>query len=215
MHGGTVRAESAGEGRGARFTVLLPACGVARAGGPFRGWPRPPESGDRQAAGARVHEEVPWRAGTALDRPASDVPLAAGADLPSLAGTRVLLVEDEEDTRAIISRILAWRGAEVCACASAREARASLEGRRPDVLVSDIGMPGESGYSLIESVRAMEEGTGTRLPAIALTAYAQETHRLRALASGYDAHVTKPVDPGELVRMVVAMTGPGAPVHRT
>jgi CheY-like chemotaxis protein len=101
--------------------------------------------------------------------------------------------------------MLAWRGADVRTCASAAEARAALAERRYDVLVSDIAMPEESGYALIESVRAAERLEGGRIPAIALTAYAQETHRTQALAAGYDAHVAKPVEPGELVRAVVTV----------
>ena len=199
MHGGTVRAENGNPGTGARFTVLLP---------PYRG--AEPTRAERTPA-------VPSRNAGAPRRPDTVRAMAAPApperDAPSLAGTRILLVEDEEDTRAVVTRILAWRGGEVRACASAREAREAFEAWPPDVLVSDIGMPEESGYSLIEGIRKAERLSGAHTPAIALTAYAQETHRLRALASGYDAHVPKPVDPAELVRMVAQVRGP-VPLRR-
>jgi PAS domain S-box-containing protein len=197
MHGGTVRAESEGKGSGARFTVSLP---------PYAGdWRRHP---DEPAARAEAAPEAmdPKSLPTTKD-PATTDRFPLERDAPSLTGTRVLLVEDEEDTRAVITRILAWGGADVYACASAREARARLLTQPPDVLVSDIGMPEESGYSLIESVRASERATGHHTPAIALTAYAHESHRRRALASGYDAHVAKPVEPVELVRAVAAVCG--------
>lgn len=185
MHGGSVVAGSAGEGRGARFTVRLPSfAGIGE-------MPRAFDAGARQLAPIRARTPAP-----AASRDEKEI--------PALDGMRILLVEDEDDTRAVITRILRWRGAHVVACRSAAEARASMAKRRPDVLVSDIGMPGESGYSLIESVRAAERGR-TRLPAIALSAYAQEAHRLHATASGYDAHVAKPVEPGTLVRAVAAL----------
>ncbi|HYJ32773.1 MAG TPA: PAS domain S-box protein [Candidatus Binatia bacterium] len=195
MHGGTVKAESAGPGSGARFTVFLP---------PYRG----------AKTAADGVPGVPARNG-APKRPDATRSVRVPApppdrDAPSLAGTRILLVEDEEDTRAVVTRILAWRGAEVRACVSAREARAAFEAAPPDVIVSDIGMPEESGYSLIEGIRRAERGRGLHTPAIALTAYAQETHRLRALASGFDAHVSKPVDPAELVRTVALVQGGAA-----
>jgi CheY-like chemotaxis protein len=210
MHGGSVRAESAEPGGGARFIVTLPAYPGDRTRRPRREPPRARTDVDAGAQGTGRSRRV---------EPESFVEAANGIpvpepDPPSLAGTRVLLVEDEEDTRVVVTRILAWRGAEVSACASAREARALLESQRPNVLVSDIGMPEESGYSLIESVRTAERATGAHVPAIALTAYAHETHRLRALASGYDAHVSKPVDPVELVRAVDLVRGGAASVGR-
>ncbi|MGE5179893.1 MAG: PAS domain S-box protein [Bacteroidota bacterium] len=201
MHGGTVQAESAGERRGSRFTVLLPAHGFDpnRAGTAARdGHPAPePERAPSSTRG----EPLPAREAPPVRTPASP------DTFPSLRGTRVLLVEDQEDTRALVGRVLAWRGAEVRSCANVAEARAALAERRYDVLVSDIAMPEESGYALIESVRAAERSRGGRIPAIALTAYAQEAHRRRALAAGYDAHVAKPVEPGELVRAVASVCG--------
>jgi len=199
MHGGSVRAESPGPERGTRFTVLLPPCGM-------------PESHPRSDGAASANGRVADPGGT-------------GASVPRLDGIHVLLVEDEEDTRKLVQRILTWRGAEVRVCASVREARAAFQSRRPDVIVSDIGLPEESGYALIQTIRSSEheapKASGTpaarrrtgHVPAIALTAFAQEIHRLRALASGYDAHVTKPVDPEALVR-AVAMLRDGAPMGR-
>lgn len=185
MHGGSVRAESPGEGRGATFTLTLP---VHRA----------PTTALAPLAPVAMQSR-PGAARSESPTADSDTPL------PSLKGACVLLVEDEADSRTLFQRVLTWRGAQVVACSSAIEARAFLRRGKPDVLVSDIGMPGESGYSLIESIRASESGRGRRLPAVALTAYAQEAHRAKALAAGYDAHVPKPVEPSLLVRTVAAL----------
>ncbi len=187
MHGGSVRAESPGEGRGATFTLTLPV----------------------HRAPTAALAPVPPLAPILLPHPrpgaVRSLPADSSTPLPSLKGACVLLVEDEADSRALLTRVLTWRGAEVHAASSALEARALLRRRKPDVLVSDIGMPGESGYALIESIRAAEAGSARRLPAVALTAYAQEAHRAKALAAGYDAHVPKPVEPALLIRTVAAL----------
>lgn len=177
MHGGTVQAESAGPGRGATFIVQLPI-------------ERGTLSRSLQAAGN--------------GREPSQSDLQEGP-LPSLRGARILLVEDEPDTRIVVNRILAWRGASVRACASAAEARLVLRRWKPDVLISDIGMPEESGYGLIEGLRAFERGHGGHIPAIALSAYAQEAHRNHAITSGYDTHVAKPVEPADLIQTVASL----------
>lgn len=211
MHGGSVSAGSAGPGKGARFTVQLPSlAGVNGAPRGVFGMPSTaPELAPPPPAGGSGPERPPATA--ARGRPSSR---HLQDEVPSLEGVRVLLVEDEEDTRAVITRILRWSGAEVSSCASVAEARAFLAEHRPDVLVSDIGLPDESGYALIESVRASEKGGASRLPAIALTAYAQESHRLRAAASGYDAHVAKPVEPATLIRTVAAVRDGPVSIHR-
>jgi signal transduction histidine kinase/ActR/RegA family two-component response regulator len=126
------------------------------------------------------------------------------AEVP-LAGLRVLAVDDEPDARDLLSLVLAQGGAEVRAAGSAEEALATLEGWRPDVVVSDIAMPGEDGYGLIRRLRARAPEEGGRIPAVALTAYARAEDRARALAAGFQVHAPKPIDPEELVTVVRAL----------
>ncbi|HET9252254.1 MAG TPA: response regulator [Candidatus Eisenbacteria bacterium] len=115
----------------------------------------------------------------------------------TLSGIRVILVDDEADGRSLLAEILGMHGAEVRTCESADEARAALLAERPHLIISDIGMPRESGLDLMRSIRAME---GVKaVPAIALTGYDQDSLRVEALSAGYDRHVAKPVDPLELV----------------
>jgi CheY-like chemotaxis protein len=173
LHGGTVRAESPGEGQGATFTVSLPMPTLRLDGG----------------------EEH--------DRPDT-------TDAPSLAGLRVLVVDDEADAREWLTAVLEQCGAAVTAAASAREALGVFARLRPDILVSDIAMPGEDGYSLIEKIRMLEARRGGRIPAVALTAYAEPEDRRRALAAGYELHVSKPVTPDELVAAVANLSGRSA-----
>lgn len=164
LHGGTVYAESPGEGKGATFAATFPLL----------------ESVDPAS--------VRHGSTTAL-KPAG-----------TLDGLRVLIVDDEADARELLSAILEQRGAEVTTAASAAEALSCLEanGRLPDVLVSDLGMPREDGFDLIRKVRTLEPERGGRIPAIALTAYARSEDRARALAAGYEMHVSKPVEPAQL-----------------
>lgn len=126
-----------------------------------------------------------------------------GSQGGSLPGVRVILVDDECDGRELLAEILNSHGAEVRPCESAAEARNALLERTPDLIISDIGMPHESGLDLMRSIRAMD--TGRAIPAIALTGYDQESLRLEALAAGYDRHVAKPVDPFALVALAAAM----------
>src|SRR5215212_4957036 len=119
-----------------------------------------------------------------------------------LAGVRVLVVDDEHDTRRLISTVIAQSGAEVTACASAGEALETLKTWRPHILMSDIGMPGEDGYALIRQVRALPPERGGRTPAAALTAYARDEDRGRALDAGYQLHIAKPFNPHELLAAV-------------
>jgi signal transduction histidine kinase len=171
-HGGTVRAESEGEGRGAKFTLTLPNTESART-----------TRGD-------------------TDRP-SPPPVSPLPRIPTgkLAGLRIVAVDDEEDTRGLLVVVLEQQGATVEAAGSCAEALAVLERTKPDILVSDIGLPGTDGYELIRTVRAREQ-SGTKLPAIALTAYTRREDRRLALEAGFQAHVAKPVDPGELISVV-------------
>ncbi|MCM3902890.1 MAG: ATP-binding protein [Pyrinomonadaceae bacterium] len=130
--------------------------------------------------------------------------------LPELNGLRVLIVDDEADARQIISTMIAQTGAEVRTCESAREALQTLEEWRPDVLMSDIGMPGEDGYSLINKVRSLPAERGGHTPAAAFTAYAREEDRNRALAAGYQMHIAKPVSSSQLVAMIARLAGRSA-----
>ena len=124
----------------------------------------------------------------------------------SLAGVRVLLVEDKADARDLITMMLAQDGAEGRSAVSATEALAACNEWRPDILISDIGMPEEDGYTLMKKLRARESERGGHIPAIALTAYARREDRLRALSVGYESHVPKPVDPIDLVAAVASLT---------
>jgi CheY-like chemotaxis protein/anti-sigma regulatory factor (Ser/Thr protein kinase) len=125
---------------------------------------------------------------------------------PMLTGTSVLVVEDQADTREILEEVLLQAGAEVKVAADAREAMDILHRFWPDVLVSDIAMPGEDGYSLIRRVRTMEMRQGRSISAVALTAYARAEDRVQALAAGYQMHVPKPVDPRELVLTISSLS---------
>jgi signal transduction histidine kinase/AmiR/NasT family two-component response regulator len=125
---------------------------------------------------------------------------------PALAGVRALFVDDEADAREIITMMLTQGGAEVRTAVSATEALASCDEWRPDVLISDIGMPGEDGYTLMKKLRARESERGGHIPAIALTAYGRHEDRLRALSVGYEYHIPKPVEPAELLTVVASLT---------
>jgi len=123
------------------------------------------------------------------------------ADLSNLV---VLVVDDEPDSRELLHRLLCDCGATVITAASAAEALAEKDKQRPDILISDIGMPEIDGYQLLRSLRANGE---VRFPAIALTAFARSEDRTRALLAGYVAHVSKPVEPAELIATVAAVSG--------
>ncbi len=125
----------------------------------------------------------------------------------SLKGVRVLVVDDEHDTREILAVMLGRFGAEVRTGSSAAEGLRLLKSWRPDLLVSDIGMPGEDGYALIGKLRALAAEAGGATPAIALTAFASSQDRQKALASGFQVHLAKPVEPVELARMVARTLG--------
>jgi hypothetical protein len=130
--------------------------------------------------------------------------LEVSAD-PSLRGIKVLVVDDDEDARDVLRAALNNYGAEVTTAAGARQALDILASEKNDVLVSDINMPEMDGYELIRRVRQMEPERGGRIPAIALTAYARAEDRLRALQSGYQTHVPKPVEPAELEVVVATL----------
>ena len=138
---------------------------------------------------------------------AGDASAPNGGASVSLDGVRVLLVDDETDSRDFLSMSLRGCGAQVTALGSAEEALSALQSQRPDVLVSDIGLPGEDGYALIRRVRALGADRGGQVPAAALTAYAKGEDSTRALSAGYQVHLPKPVEPGELAQAVATLIG--------
>jgi CheY-like chemotaxis protein len=144
--------------------------------------------------------------------PARATPMPDGGISPrALDGVSVLVVDDDGDTRDLLRSVLEDYGARVTAAASAADAFASLQAERPDVMVSDIGMPEEDGYTLVGRIRALPPDRGGRTPAVALTAYSRGSDRTRALLAGFDAHVPKPVEPVELVAMLAAIASRAAP----
>jgi signal transduction histidine kinase/CheY-like chemotaxis protein len=157
-----------------------------------------------EGLGASFTITLPLMEGAATARPPEEKGQAATTALPagSLAGLRILVVDDAEDAREALSMLLGQFGAEVTAVGSADDALAVLEREQPDVLLSDIAMPDEDGYSLIRKVRAREAARGGLVPAAALTAYASPEDRLKALRAGYHDHLPKPVDPVALVEVV-------------
>jgi CheY-like chemotaxis protein len=135
---------------------------------------------------------------------------ASGDDVPAgarLDRLRVVVVDDDPDALDLAATILETAGASIRRCASAAEGLGALREWRPDVLISDIEMPGEDGYALIRKVRALDPSDGGKTPAIALTAYGRVQDRMLSLAAGYSMHVPKPVDPGELTMIVASVAG--------
>jgi CheY-like chemotaxis protein len=120
---------------------------------------------------------------------------------------RVLVVDDEEDARSLVRRLLTDQGATVGCAPSAEEAIGVLESTRPDVLVSDIGMPIVDGYMMIRRIRSLPAERGGKTPAIALTAYARKEDAERAFAAGFQAHVSKPVEPWKIISLVANLGG--------
>ncbi|MFL6213358.1 MAG: ATP-binding protein [Blastocatellia bacterium] len=184
LHGGTVQAHSDGEGEGATFTIRLPMLAM--------------------------HEAGPSRLSLDAFQRATGRPLAF-EQAASLAGLTVMVLDDEPDARLLLTTILREQKAEVTAVASVEEAFAALPWVKPDIIVSDIGMPREDGYSFIRRLRALEAEQGEKwTPAIALTAHARDGDRLRALAAGFQSHIAKPADPLELVTVIFSLVGRNA-----
>ena len=129
-------------------------------------------------------------------------------DNQRLSGIRVLVVDDDLDTLEMLKVILQNRGAEVVTAASAADALKALGRSRPDALVSDLAMPEQNGYELIQRIRQRGPERGGNIPAVALTAYARIEDRVRALKAGFQMYVPKPVDPNELVTLVANLTHP-------
>jgi CheY-like chemotaxis protein len=124
-----------------------------------------------------------------------------------LTGLKILIVDDEIDAANVVRRLLTHRGAHVTTASSAQEALSAINGDRPDVIVSDIGMPNMDGYQLIREIRLRSADQGGTIPAVALTAFARSEDRRRALLAGFQNHVTKPVDPGELLAVIAMLSG--------
>ncbi len=176
LHGGTIEATSAGEDRGATFKVQLPVRAVSS-----------PLSEDESAP----------------------VAVSGLEETIMLAGVRALVVDDEDDARELIKAALSQYGAEVIAASSAAEAyeliTATPTRGRLDVMVTDLGMPGEDGYDLLRRLRMWEGGRGLHIPAVALKAYGRVEDRVRALNAGFQMHVAKPVEPAELAVVIASL----------
>jgi CheY-like chemotaxis protein len=181
LHGGTIQAESPGIGQGATFTVKLP----------FRAIPS--------------SEDAPASNPDQMPPPTVGEDAASSENPSSVEGLRVLVVDDEADARQWIVTVLEQCGAEVIAVGSVSEALAALEQSQPDVLVSDIGLPGEDGYALIRKIRELEPEMGRRIPAVALTGYARVEDYRKALAEGFQLHVAKPIRAAELIAVVASL----------
>jgi signal transduction histidine kinase/ActR/RegA family two-component response regulator len=171
LHGGSVYAESPGEGRGSTFVVTLPLMSTEKSEQPI------------------AHRESP--------------PLES----TSLTGARIVVVDDDPTAVELIKEVLVRAGAEVIECRSADEALQAVRQSRPSVLVSDIEMPGQDGYSLIRKLRALGPEEGGKTPAVALTAFGRPEDRIRSLTAGFNIHVSKPVDPAELIAIVASLIG--------
>ncbi|HEU4931843.1 MAG TPA: PAS domain S-box protein [Pyrinomonadaceae bacterium] len=176
LHGGMVRADSEGEGKGATFTVMLPISPVYQV----------------DSTGGRVH-------------PGARDLLPPADTTDRLDGLRILVVDDEADTRELLKQGLEYCGATVEVVRSAAEAIDSLKISLPDILISDIGMPGTDGYEFIRQVRKLSPQRGGKIAAIALTAYTRVEDRLQALRAGYDMHVPKPVELTELIAVAATV----------
>ncbi|RCJ42123.1 hybrid sensor histidine kinase/response regulator [Nostoc minutum NIES-26] len=173
LHGGTIMAESPGSGQGATFTVRLPLM--------------PDENQGHRSSEAGQENSV------ISSFPDTSAPLT---------GLKVLIVDDETDTRNFLAFMFEEYGASATAVASVDAALAVLEQSKPDVLISDIGMSEQNGYTLIRQLRSLEPEKGGNIPAIALTAYSREEDRLQALAAGFHQHLSKPIDPNKLIAVV-------------
>jgi signal transduction histidine kinase/CheY-like chemotaxis protein len=172
LHGGTIAVDSEGEGKGTTFTIRLPL--------------------------TPAHERAPARPGQGT--PGGPAGVIVPAEMPDLSGVKVLLVDDAPDTLGVLEQILRYSGATVVSAASAGRALALLERERPDVIVSDIGMPEMDGFELIRRIRRRIDGGS--VPAIALTAFTRQDDRVKALQAGFDDYLAKPVDAEALLEHV-------------
>jgi PAS domain S-box-containing protein len=182
QQGGTVAARSEGLGKGATFTVEFPLTSLEIMGGNF--------------AAAELFTE---RASAALEI------IESAAD-ERLKNVRILVVEDDPDTQELLKTVLQQHGAKVVTVGSAASALTEIGRGKPDVIISDIGMAGANGYELIRKVRSLEPDAGGYIPAIALTAYASVGDRRRALLAGFQTHLSKPIEPDDLLAVILSLT---------
>ncbi|MDX2230555.1 MAG: response regulator [Leptolyngbyaceae cyanobacterium bins.349] len=178
LHGGSIQAASAGEGQGTTFTIRLPLL---------------PESSQPLAVEQSFLQ--------------ANEQSAAISNRMILDGLRILLIEDEEDGRELVTFVLQSYGADVIAVSSVSDALQEFAQQIPDLLISDISMPNENGYDLIFQVRSLTPAQGGQIPAIALTAYASEEERQQAIYAGFQAHISKPIEPDDLATKVAALLG--------
>jgi PAS domain S-box-containing protein len=177
MHGGTIHASSAGRDQGTTFTVRLPSAAAAEA--------------DRRVS--------------SVDRSSRAV-FDGSTEVPDLRGVHVLAVDDEPDALTLITEILEAAGAHITVAHSATEALGAIQIAPPDVVVADLGMPRVDGFELIARIRASADPHVREIPAAALTAYARSEERSRALRSGFQVHLAKPIDPTELIVAIARLT---------
>jgi chemotaxis family two-component system sensor kinase Cph1 len=177
MHGGSISVESQGQGTGAVFTVTLPIRSVTANG-----------------------SQEP--------HPVSEVPIGSLANIACLSDLDILVLEDEADARDFVRRLLMDHGARVVAVGSVPDAMVAVNEKEFDLVISDLGMPGEDGYSFIRQLRALEaRRSQSRAPCVALTAYARADDRRRVMMAGFQVHVSKPVEPAELIAVAANLTG--------
>jgi CheY-like chemotaxis protein len=185
LHGGSVRVQSAGKDRGSTFTVTLPVIMALKEADP--------------APAAEPSANL------------SALPIRGDGEL---SGVQVLLVDDELDAREVIARLLEKAQASVSAAASVAEALTAFQNRRPDVLITDLAMPHRDGYELIRLIRQLPPHQGGAIPAVALSAYARDEDRDRAIAAGFQVHLAKPVAPNELIETVIRLASSGTSHRR-
>jgi signal transduction histidine kinase/DNA-binding response OmpR family regulator len=178
LHQGNVEVESQGPGQGSIFTVSLPIAPAASSQAPEAPTASTPDNGETPPGVSRI-----------------------------LSGLRILVVDDEADSRELVTAILTRSGSEVKCCESAAEAITAFVDWKPDLLVSDIGMPNEDGYSLIKRLRKLRLKRAKLIPAVALTAYATKEDKARALEAGFQVHVSKPIEPGGLLMSIATALG--------
>jgi signal transduction histidine kinase/CheY-like chemotaxis protein len=187
LHGGTVDATSMGDGRGTTFTMRLPFV-------------------------AAHSLTLPTLRASTHGRASN---LESREDVPQVEGLRVLVVEDEPDSRNLLVALLEQRDVVVQTASSAAEALARLSTWRPDVILSDVGMPVEDGYSFIQKVRSLPQEQGGGTPAVALTAYARTEDRRKAMLAGFNIHMAKPIDVSELLVVIANLGGRSPPAARS